>query len=91
MPSISCLQDRVSRAYATNNTQTTGIRDRSCQLGTSGYVHTSEHHWVLDLQEIRGRGLQLLRGRHLDGVDLVFGRKRRREDEKMSGMNKDAL
>ncbi len=44
----------------TEDTETTGIGDGSSELWASGDVHTSQHNWVVDLQEISGGGAELL-------------------------------
>lgn len=44
---------------ATNNTETTSVRDSGSQLGASSHVHSSEQNGVVDLQEIRDRRAEL--------------------------------
>lgn len=36
----------------TDDAETTGIGDRSSQLGAGSHVHASQQNWVVDLQEI---------------------------------------
>lgn len=39
-------------ADASDDAETAGIGDCSCEFGTCGYVHTSEHDRVIDFEEV---------------------------------------
>jgi hypothetical protein len=43
----------------TNNTETTGIGNGSCELWTSSNIHTRKQDWMLDLEEIRDGSFDL--------------------------------
>lgn len=47
-------------ANAANDAEPAGVGDSSGQLGARGYVHTSEHDRVVDLEEVGNRGAELL-------------------------------
>lgn len=57
--SVHCLDHDSS--YASDDTHTAGICHGSSQLRPCCNVHASKEDWVLDLQEIRKSGLELLR------------------------------
>ena len=46
-------------ADAPDDAETAGIGDRCCEFWTGGYVHTSEHDWVVDFEEVGDRGSKL--------------------------------
>jgi hypothetical protein len=43
-----------SVTYATDHTNTTGIGDGCCELGTGSHVHAGEHDGVCDLEQVGG-------------------------------------
>jgi hypothetical protein len=47
-------------ANSANDTQATGVCDSSSKFGACSDVHTSQHDWMVDLQEISRRGSDLL-------------------------------
>lgn len=49
-----------SVADTTNNTNTARVGDCGGELGTSGDVHTGEHHGVVDLEQIGRHRAELL-------------------------------
>ena len=42
-----------------DDAETAGIGDRCCEFWTSGYVHTGEHDWVVDFEEVGDRSSKL--------------------------------
>lgn len=48
------------KSYASDDTKSAGIGDRSSQLRAGGNVHASKNDWMLDLQEIGAGGSDLL-------------------------------
>lgn len=51
---IGCVADTPDDAKATC------VCDGCCELGSSSYIHTGEHDWVVDLEEVGDRGAELL-------------------------------
>jgi hypothetical protein len=65
------IADAVS--YTTDDTESSRVGNGCGKLWTSCNVHTSQHYWVLDLEEVGDRSLDLLWGGHLEERSRIGG------------------
>lgn len=58
------VADNVS--YTTDDTKSSRVCNSCGELWTSCNVHPSKHYWVLDLEKVGDRSLDLLWGSHIE-------------------------
>lgn len=71
---ILVTADAVS--YTTNDTDSSCVGNGCGELWASCNVHARQHYWVLDLEEVGDRGLDLLWGGHLEERSRIVGCRR---------------